>query len=179
MSLCVAGVRASIVHASMHLLFYSPHTTQTSAHCGCCTADKWYVSFTGNYLTSMTGCFSNVGFVRYYCLPCTTHAHHALPSRNHPYHCCNRPSRLAFIKKLKPLLLPHPPPSKKNYKNQQTVKTLNCTNSKGAKNFEHDVSMPLSGMVSSWDGTRYDQPPHQIWSLYIHSLWRYERQCKM
>jgi len=74
---------------------------------------------------------------------------------------------------------PIPPPSKKNYKNQQTVKTLNCTNSKGAKNFEHDVSMPLSGMVSSWDGTRYDQPPHQIWSLYIHSLWRYERQCKM
>jgi len=26
---------------------------------------------------------------------------------------------------------------------------------------------------------RHDQLSHQIWSLYVHLLWRYERQSKM
>jgi len=39
---------------------------------------------------------------------------------------------------------------------------------------------PLSGIVYHlWACTCYLQPIYQIWSLYIHSLWRYERWYKM
>jgi len=42
------------------------------------------------------------------------------------------------------------------------------------------VTTPLSGTVCRPSaGTRYDQPVHQIWSLYVYSLRRYERQRKM
>ena len=43
-----------------------------------------------------------------------------------------------------------------------------------------DVTTPLSGTFchpSAWPS--YDQHVHQIWSLYVYSLRRYERQWKM
>jgi len=41
-------------------------------------------------------------------------------------------------------------------------------------------TMPLSGMVYHlWASTCYRQPTYQIWSLYLHSLWRYKRWYKM
>jgi len=47
-------------------------------------------------------------------------------------------------------------------------------------NGSHDVTMPLSGRVCHlWAGTCYDQSAYQIWSCYVHPLWRYKRQCKM
>jgi len=43
-----------------------------------------------------------------------------------------------------------------------------------------DVTTPLSETVCRpLVGTSYDQPVHQIWSLYVYSLWRYERRRKM
>jgi len=40
--------------------------------------------------------------------------------------------------------------------------------------------MPLSGTVFRLSaGTSYDLPVHQIWSLYVYSLRRYERRRKM
>jgi len=43
-----------------------------------------------------------------------------------------------------------------------------------------DVTTPLSGTVSHpLAGTIYDQPVHHIWSLYVNSLWRYERRQKL
>jgi len=42
-----------------------------------------------------------------------------------------------------------------------------------------DVTTPLSGMICSpSSGTSYRQPVHQIWSLYVYSLRRYERRRK-
>jgi len=42
------------------------------------------------------------------------------------------------------------------------------------------VTMPLSGTVCRPSAvTSYDQPVHQIWSLYVYSLRRYKRQRKM
>jgi len=42
-----------------------------------------------------------------------------------------------------------------------------------------NVTTPLSGTVCPpYAGTWYDQFSHQIWSLYVHPLWRYERQRK-
>jgi len=42
-----------------------------------------------------------------------------------------------------------------------------------------DVTTPLSGTVCHpLAGTSYDQPVHQIWSLYVYSLRRYERRRK-
>jgi len=43
-----------------------------------------------------------------------------------------------------------------------------------------DVTTPLSGTVCCPSaGTSYRQPVHQIWSLYVYSLRRYERRRKM
>jgi len=43
-----------------------------------------------------------------------------------------------------------------------------------------DLTTPLSGTVChTWTSTCYCQPTYQIWSLYLHSLWRYERRYKM
>jgi len=43
-----------------------------------------------------------------------------------------------------------------------------------------DVTTPLSGTVCRPSaGTGYDQSVHQIWSLYVYSLRRYERRRKM
>jgi len=44
-----------------------------------------------------------------------------------------------------------------------------------------DVTTPLSGTVCRPSaGTNYGQPVHQIWSLYVYSLRRYEgdEKCK-
>ena len=47
-------------------------------------------------------------------------------------------------------------------------------------NGSHDVTTPFSGTVCrSLAGTCYVQPAHQIWSLCVHPLRRYEMQCKM
>jgi len=44
----------------------------------------------------------------------------------------------------------------------------------------HDLTTPLSGTVYRPSaGTSYDQPVHQIWSLYVYSLLWYERRRKM
>jgi len=44
----------------------------------------------------------------------------------------------------------------------------------------HDLTMPLSGMVCHpWAGTCYNQSIYQIWSLYLHLLWIYERRYKI
>jgi len=44
-------------------------------------------------------------------------------------------------------------------------------------NGSRDLTIPLSGIVChSWASTCYLQPTYQIWSLYLHSLWRYERR---
>jgi len=45
-----------------------------------------------------------------------------------------------------------------------------------------DITMPLSRTVchpSARTGTSHDQPVHQIWSLYVYSLQRYESPLKM
>jgi len=43
-----------------------------------------------------------------------------------------------------------------------------------------DLTMPLSVMVCHpWASTCCRQPTDQIWSLYLHSLRRYERRYKM
>jgi len=43
-----------------------------------------------------------------------------------------------------------------------------------------NLTTPLSGIVRHpWARTCYLQPTCQIWSLYLHSLWRYERWYKM
>jgi len=43
-----------------------------------------------------------------------------------------------------------------------------------------DLTTPLSGIVCHpWDSTYYLPPTYQIWSLYLHSLWRYERRYSM
>jgi len=43
-----------------------------------------------------------------------------------------------------------------------------------------DVTTPLSGTICRPSaGTSYDQPLHQIWSLYVYSLWSYERRWNM
>jgi len=42
------------------------------------------------------------------------------------------------------------------------------------------VTTPLSGTVCRPSaGTSYDQPAHQIWSLYVYSLRRYEGRRKL
>jgi len=42
------------------------------------------------------------------------------------------------------------------------------------------ITTPLSVMFChQWAGTNYDQRACQIWSLYIYSLRRYEKQWKM
>jgi len=42
------------------------------------------------------------------------------------------------------------------------------------------LTTPLSGMVCHpWSSTFCHQPTYQIWSLYLHSLQRYERRYKM
>jgi len=42
-----------------------------------------------------------------------------------------------------------------------------------------DVTTPFSGTVCRPSaGTSYDQPVHQIWSLYFYTLRRYKRQRK-
>jgi len=47
-------------------------------------------------------------------------------------------------------------------------------------NMSRDVTTPLSGTVCCPStGTSYHQPMHQIWSLYLYSLRRYERRRKM
>jgi len=47
-------------------------------------------------------------------------------------------------------------------------------------NMSRDVTMPLSGTVCCPSAeTSYHQPIHQIWSLYVYSLRRYERRRKM
>jgi len=44
----------------------------------------------------------------------------------------------------------------------------------------HTISTPLSGKVCHpWASTCACQPIYPIWSLYLHPLRRYERQCKM
>jgi len=41
------------------------------------------------------------------------------------------------------------------------------------------VTMPLSGMICHPEAAScYDQALYHIWSLYLHSLWRYERWYK-
>jgi len=41
------------------------------------------------------------------------------------------------------------------------------------------TTTPLSVMVCyPWASTCYHQPTYQIWSIYLHSLWRYERRYK-
>jgi len=43
-----------------------------------------------------------------------------------------------------------------------------------------DVTTPFSGTVCRPSAvTSYDQPVHQIWSLYVYSLRIYERRRKM
>jgi len=50
----------------------------------------------------------------------------------------------------------------------------------GTQNLSRDVTTPLSGMVCRPSaGTSYRQPVHQIWSLYVNSLRRYEWRRKM
>jgi len=52
----------------------------------------------------------------------------------------------------------------------------------GTKNLQwvRDITKPLSRTVCHpYAGTYYDQPVHQIWSLYVHQRWGYEGQCKM
>jgi len=47
-------------------------------------------------------------------------------------------------------------------------------------NGSRDLATPLSGMVCHpWASSYYRQPTYQIWSLYLHSLRRYERRHKM
>jgi len=42
------------------------------------------------------------------------------------------------------------------------------------------TTTPLSGTICRlFAGTGYDSAVYQIWNLYVHSLWRYERQQKM
>jgi len=46
-------------------------------------------------------------------------------------------------------------------------------------NGSRDITMPLSRMVCHlWASTCYRQPTYQNWSLYLHSLRRYERRHK-
>jgi len=46
-------------------------------------------------------------------------------------------------------------------------------------NGSRDLTTPLSRMVChSWAGTCYCQHIYQSWSLYLHSLQRYERRYK-
>ena len=48
-----------------------------------------------------------------------------------------------------------------------------------SKNGSHDVTKQFSGTAyRPRAGTCYDQPVHQIWSLYVHPLLRYKRQWK-
>jgi len=47
-------------------------------------------------------------------------------------------------------------------------------------NHLHDLTTPFSGMFCHpWARTYYGQPVHQIWSLYIRQLQRYEKRFKM
>jgi len=47
-------------------------------------------------------------------------------------------------------------------------------------NVSRDVTTPIPWTVCRPStGTSYDQPVHQIWSLYVNSLRRYERRRKM
>jgi len=47
-------------------------------------------------------------------------------------------------------------------------------------NGPRDLTTPIFGMVCHpWASTSYRQPTCQIWSLYFHSLWRYERRYKI
>ena len=47
-------------------------------------------------------------------------------------------------------------------------------------NDSRDLTTPLSGMVCHpWASTCYRQRTYQIWSLYLHSLRRYERRNKI
>jgi len=47
-------------------------------------------------------------------------------------------------------------------------------------NRSRDVTTPLSETICCPSaGTSYDQPAHQIWSLYVNSLRRYKKRRKM
>jgi len=40
-------------------------------------------------------------------------------------------------------------------------------------NGSRDLTTPLSGMICHpWASTCYDQLTYQIWTLYLHPLWR-------
>jgi len=47
-------------------------------------------------------------------------------------------------------------------------------------NGSRDLTTPLSWIPHHpWARNCYRQSTYQIWSLYLHSLWRYERRYKM
>jgi len=47
-------------------------------------------------------------------------------------------------------------------------------------NGSRDLTTPFSGMVCQpRASTCYDQPTYQIWSIYLQSLWIYERRYKL
>jgi len=47
------------------------------------------------------------------------------------------------------------------------------------KRFTWPNNAPWGTVCHPWASTCYRQPTYQIWSLYLHSLWRYERRYKM
>jgi len=47
-------------------------------------------------------------------------------------------------------------------------------------NGSRDLTTLLSGMICHpWASTCCNQPVYQIWTLYLHPLWRYERRYKI
>jgi len=65
------------------------------------------------------------------------------------------------------------------HRHTKTAYTALSIASRG-KNVSRVLTTPLSGTVCHpTAGTSYDQPVHQIWSLYVYWLRRYERRWKM
>jgi len=47
-------------------------------------------------------------------------------------------------------------------------------------NGSRDLTTPISGMICHpCSSTCYDQPIYQNWSLYLHPVWRCDRQYKL
>jgi len=59
-----------------------------------------------------------------------------------------------------------------------TISDMLSIISQNLKKSSHHNHAPFRYSLSSigWD---YDQPAHQIWSLYVHTVWRYEKSGKM